>query len=95
MHAQAKKDMQHHMNILQHRLAKMQGADQRAEKAERAQRDMAREIKRLRAALESLTKDPPPTRDAGGTAPSERAARRLQLLPPDRRCTRGSVGPRS
>jgi hypothetical protein len=63
MHAQAKKDMQHHMNILQHRLAKMQGADQRAEKAERAQRDMAREIKRLRAALESLTKDPPPNLD--------------------------------
>lgn len=51
IYSQTKGNMQHHMNVLQSKLAKMENHEARAEKAEKAQRDMAIEIKRLRAAL--------------------------------------------
>lgn len=68
IHAQAKKDMQHHMSILQRRLAecsderddlkvKLEAAEMRAEIAERSQRDMAREMER-RAAQQDGVREP-------------------------------------
>lgn len=54
LRTQAKADMQHHMNILQSRLAKAENHEVRADRAEQAQRNMAAEIKRLRAALQRI-----------------------------------------
>lgn len=61
--SQTRGNMQHHMDVLQSRLAKMQNHEIRAEKAEKAQRDMAAEIKRLREEVRALRIDNARLRD--------------------------------